>query len=56
MDDKLITEEQVDVMFNEHLKRLGSNPGSSWVGKLIWKLKQKQEFVTALKNKGHTIL
>ena len=56
MADKFLTSEQVEVMFNKHLKTLGSNPGSNWITKLIWKVKQKQEFVAELKNKGHTVL
>lgn len=51
-----IDSETLELMFNEHLKSLGPNPGTNWIGKWGWHIKQRKAFIKQLKSEGYTIL
>ena len=48
-----IDKETFDLMFKEHLKTLGPNPGNGWYGKLGWYVKQRHMFAKQLKDEGY---
>lgn len=48
-----IDKETFELMFREHLKTLGPNPGNGWFGKFGWHVKQKSKFAKQLKNEGY---
>lgn len=51
-----IDSETFDLMFRQHLKTLEPNPGTNWLGKWAWKLKQRKEFKKQLKAEGYILL
>ena len=53
--NKVLTYDQVEEMFKEHLKTIGPNPGSGWISRWGWHNKQRHMFVKELKDKGYTI-